>query len=157
LIKVVLFDIDGVVTDGTVWLDQDGREIKRMSMVDIDAIHDLHRHGFILGAITGETEEKCLFFRKRFHWDYFYSGVKDKLDVLNKIRKQEQVDPSEICYIGDGWYDVQPLKNVGLSVCPKNAIPEVLEVADVCLSKSGGDGCLWELRRLLLEYNEKGV
>jgi D-sedoheptulose 7-phosphate isomerase len=151
LIKAVLFDIDGVLTDGTVSVDQDGREVKRMSLIDIDAVHDIKRQGFIIGAITGESAEKCSYFKKRFPWDYFYSGIKNKLSIVKEIEEKTQLTPSEICYIGDGWYDIDPLSYVGMAVCPRNAIPEAIDIADICLNKRGGDGCIWELRGILFE------
>lgn len=151
LIKIVLFDIDGVLTDGTVLIDQQGHEQKRMSHVDIDAVHDIKRKGFKIGAITGEPEEKCSYFKSRFPWDYFYSGTKDKLSIVKEIEKKEALTSDNICYIGDGFYDIDALKYVGLSVCPHNAIPEAKEVADICLEKSGGGGCIWELRRILVQ------
>jgi D-sedoheptulose 7-phosphate isomerase len=151
LIKAVLFDIDGVLTDGTVSVDQDGREVKRMSLIDIDAVHDIKRQGFIIGAITGESAEKCSYFEKRFPWDYFYSGTKDKLSIVKEIEEQAQLTPNEICYVGDGWYDIDPLSYVGMSVCPQNAIPEAIDIVDIRLNKRGGDGCIWELRRILIE------
>lgn len=156
MIKAVLFDIDGVITDGTILIDRDGREMKRISLTDIDAIHDIKRQGYIIGAITGEDTEICNYFKKRFPWDYFYKGKKDKLNAVKEIEKHAGLKADEICYIGDGFYDIEALCYVGLSVCPQNAIPEAVEAAKVCLKKRGGDGCVWELRNLLLEYRSKG-
>ena len=156
MIKAVIFDIDGVITDGKILINKDGQELKRISLKDIDAIYDIKRNGFLIGAITGENTEICDYFKIRFPWDFFYSEIKDKLGVIKGIEKKMGLSPKEICYIGDGIYDIESLLYVGLSVCPADAIPEVISSSMVCLEKKGGDGCVWELRNLLLRNNIEG-
>ena len=155
MIKAVLFDIDGVLTDGKIFVDQEGREMKRISLKDIDAVYDIKRRGFLIGAITGEATEMSKYFERRFPWDFFYVGIKDKLSVVKDIERRAGLTPEEICYIGDGLYDIEVLSYVGLSVCPRDAIPEAITAAKIRLNKDGGDGCVWELRKLLLADKSK--
>ncbi|MDR2590985.1 MAG: HAD hydrolase family protein [Oscillospiraceae bacterium] len=156
MIKIVLFDIDGVLTDGSLLVDYNGNELKQVNLVDIDAVHAIKKQGFLIGAITGENTALCNYFEKRFPWDYFYFGRKDKLDVIKEIETITGISSCEICYIGDGFYDIEPLSYVGLSVCPNNAIKEVKDIVDICLTRNGGSGCIWEFRNILLELKEKG-
>lgn len=154
MIKMIVLDIDGVITDGSVIVDTHGTEQKKVNLKDIDAIFELHRAGFQLTAITGEDTEIVGYFEKRFPWDYFYKNNKTKLKTLEEIAEQSGVSLQEICYVGDGKYDVDALSGVGLGICPADAIDKVKCAADIVLQQAGGQGCLWELIRILKEQNE---
>ena len=78
MIKLLVFDIDGVLTDGSIIIDSNGKEQKKINLKDIDAIFCLKRKGYRLAAITGEDKEIVSYFEKRFPWDYFYRGNKCK-------------------------------------------------------------------------------
>ena len=155
MIKLVVLDIDGVITDGTVIIDAKGTEQKKINLKDIDAIYELHREKFKLAAITGEDTEIVHYFERRFPWDYFYCGAKKKTEILKEIEQREQLLPEEICYVGDGKYDIEPLKYAGLGVCPADAIDRAKDASDMILQKDGGQGCLWELVHILNSYNSQ--
>ena len=78
MVELVVFDIDGVLTDGSILVDSRGNEQKRISIKDIDAVYELKRMGFQLAAITGENSPIVAYFQRRFPWDYFFSGCKKK-------------------------------------------------------------------------------
>lgn len=151
----MVFDIDGVITDGTVIINEQGMEQKKVNLKDIDAIFEIHRRGFKLAAITGENTEIVAYFEKRFPWDYFYKGVKQKTEKIIEMEKYAECLPEEICYVGDGKYDVEPLSYVGLGICPADAIDRVKAVSNVILQAGSGKGCLWELIDILQDYNNK--
>lgn len=153
MIKLVIFDIDGVITDGTITVDVHGNEQKKINIKDIDAIYQLHRDGYKLAAITGEDTEIVSYFRGRFPWDYFFQGAKQKTELIREIREREQLSMEEICYVGDGKYDVEPLSCDCLGICPADAIDSAKRVCDMVLQKGGGQGCLWELIGILRDYN----
>lgn len=153
MIRLMIFDIDGVLTDGSIMIDEQGREQKKINLKDIDAIFELKRRGFLLAAITGESSNIVSYFQKRFPWDYFYSGKKHKLEAIHQLETETGVTSSEICYIGDGKYDVEPLEYAKLGICPADAIDTAKQAADVILQNSGGAGCLWELVEILNKYN----
>ena len=140
MIKCVIFDIDGVITDGRISVDINGVERKNLNLKDIDAINDLKEKGYKIIAITGENSEKAKYFKKRFPWDIFYSDKKNKLQIIKEIEDRLSIDYSEICYIGDGKYDLDALKYVGLSICPNDAIDEAKKISTYILSKNAGDG-----------------
>ncbi|MBN3033556.1 MAG: HAD hydrolase family protein [Candidatus Saganbacteria bacterium] len=148
MIKIVVMDIDGVLTDGKVTFDSSGNEFKTIDYRDIDAIFELKRRGLKVGVITGESTSIAKVIRDRFQPDFFYSGCKDKAAALNEIRFQTKTTREEICFVGDGKYDVAAMKLAGLAVCPANAVPAVKAVANRQLKCAGGAGCLLEL----LEY-----
>lgn len=152
MIELVIFDIDGVLTDGSILVDPQGREQKRLNIKDIDAIFELKRRGYQLAAVTGEKTEIVGYFRSRFPWDYFYSGCKKKLEIVRTLVKERGLSMEQVAYIGDGKYDLEILPHVGLSVCPADAILEARLQADVVLHRAGGEGCIWELLSILDTY-----
>ena len=154
MIKLIVFDIDGVITDGTVIVDVNGTEQKKLNLKDVDAIYELHKQGYKLAAITGENTEIVSYFEKRFPWDYFFRGAKQKTDIIREIQDKGSFQAEEICYVGDGKYDVEPLAYVGLGICPADAIDRAKQAAGMILQKEGGQGCLWELIRILQNYND---
>ncbi len=154
MIELIVLDIDGVVTDGSVIIDSDGKEQKQVNLKDIDAIFELHRRGYKLAAVTGEETEIVGYFEKRFPWEYFYRGSRTKKETMRQIEEGSGISREHICYVGDGKYDVEPLSYAGLGVCPANAIDRAKAAADIILQNDGGKGCLWELVSLLEKYND---
>jgi D-sedoheptulose 7-phosphate isomerase len=144
MIKIVLFDIDGVITDGRITVDEDGRESKHVSLRDIDAVYEIKRQGYKIGAITGEKTRITEYFERRFPWDYFYRGCKSKVDAIKDIERSEGVRGDEICYVGDAKYDIEAMEYAGFSVSPCDAIAPGRERAEVVLGASGR-GALWAL------------
>lgn len=155
MIELIVFDIDGVITDGSVIIDSNGREQKQVNLKDIDAIFELHRRGYKLAAITGEDTEIVYYFEKRFPWEYFYRGNKTKKETMQLIEKGTGITRERICYIGDGKYDVEPLTYAGLGLCPANAIDKAKNAADIILQNEGGKGCIWEMISILEKYNDE--
>lgn len=153
MIELIVFDIDGVITDGSVIIDMNGNEQKKVNMKDVDAIFELHQRGFRLAAITGEETKIVNYFEKRFPWEYFFKGSKTKSETLKQVEEGTGVKKENICYIGDGKYDVEPLLYAGLGLCPANAIDRAKAAADIVLQNNGGEGCIWELLSVLENYN----
>lgn len=153
MIKLVIFDIDGVITDGSIIVDENGTEQKTVSLKDIDAIFELKAIGFKIAAITGESTPIVNYFEKRFPWNYFYKGCKNKLEVIKEIEQKSNLSISEICYIGDGKYDVSALKYCCLGICPSDAVDKARQASDIILQNKAGEGCLWELLNILENYN----
>lgn len=155
MIELIVFDIDGVITDGSVIIDSKGVEQKQINLKDIDAIYELHNRGYRLAAITGEDTDIVDYFEKRFPWEFFYRGNKTKKQTIQLIENETGISRINICYIGDGKYDVEPLTYAGLGVCPANAIDRAKCAADIILQNDGGKGCIWELVSILEKYNDE--
>lgn len=153
MIKLVILDIDGVITDGKVYFDAEGREIKTINYKDIDTIFQIKKN-YKLAFITGENSDMSNYFQKRFNPDFFYKGIKDKINIIREIEKKLNIDKSEICFVGDSKHDLEAIKYVGLGVCPKDAVDEVKEITDVILEKKCGDSCLAELINILDKVNK---
>ena len=153
MIRVVLLDIDGVLTDGKVTVDSNGKEYKTLDFRDIDAVYTLRGAGIKVGLVTGEDTPIAKYFKNRFKPDYFYSGCKEKLAAVEEVIAQSGAAPDEICYMGDGKLDLPVFRNVECTAAPANAIREVRELAKYKLERAGGDGCVMDLAELILSLN----
>lgn len=151
MIRIILLDIDGVLTDGKVMMDAMGNEFKTINFKDLDAVFEMKRRGLKVGLITGEATPVTEIFKDRFQPDFFFSGCKDKPAALESILKQSGAHRDEVCYVGDGIHDVPILKKVKFAACPQNAIVEVKQRCNIHLKHNGGDGCIWELMGWIMD------
>lgn len=147
--RLLIFDIDGVLTDGTVQVDGHGQEYKRFLLNDIDALNQFVRENMDIAAITGEDTALADYFSKKVPWKYFEKGCKQKLEVFQRILQLEACSPEEVAYVGDGLYDVPILEYLPKSICPANAIPKAKSAAKIHLKSSGGNGCVVELYEMI--------
>ncbi len=149
-IKMILFDIDGVITDGRKYVDGDSVELKTIALKDMDAFQLIRDAGYRIGCVTGEDTTFSRQFTNLCMLDYVRIGCKQKEEALKEIEERYHITSSEICYVGDGKYDIPVLKKVKLAVCPNDAIEEVKQVSDVVLKRKGGEGCIAEIYSLLV-------
>ena len=147
-VKAVVFDIDGVITDGKKYLCGQ-EETKSVALKDLDAIHMLKEEGYIVGAITGENTKFAQRLKEELQLNFFVLGCKQKWDELQEIIKNYNISKSEVCYIGDGKYDIDALQHAGVSICPADAIYEVREISKYVLTTPGGKGCIAEVYTML--------
>ena len=142
-IKALIFDVDGVITDGKKYTDGISQEIKSIAYKDLDAVNDFQKEGVIVGCISGED---TAFSRKIAETlDYCSLGVKNKRRMLEEFSDKYNIESRYICYIGDGKYDIEALEYAGLPVCPHDAIHKVKKVSDIILDTFGGQGCIAEV------------
>ncbi len=148
-LKIIVFDIDGVITDGRVLVDEHGKESKFFSLRELDSLNSIKNAGYLIAAITGESTPIVDYFRNRIPWDYYFCGCKDKVAKLKYLEELENITSDEICYIGDGKYDIQAITYAGFGMCPSDGLIEAKEVADMVLNGKGGVDCVQEIERLL--------
>lgn len=142
-IQALFFDIDGVITDGKKYTDGKLQEVKSIAYKDLDAIKAFQSECIVVGCISGED---TIFSQNlAVNLDYKALGEKNKKKILERFSIEQQIDRENICYIGDGKYDIEVLEYAGLAVCPQDAVYEVKNVADIILDTSGGQGCIAEL------------
>ncbi len=153
MIKLVLLDIDGVITNGKIYINELGEEVKQVDFKDIDAVYNLKEKNYLIGMITGEDTRIVSWFKNKFKPDYFFSGKKDKLSIIEELELNAKISKEQICFVGDSKHDFESIKYVGLGVCPNDAIYEVREVADIVLQAKGGYGCIHELIAILEQHN----
>lgn len=145
MIEVALFDIDGILTDGTVSIDSSGREIKRLCFDDIDAIFELKRAGIKVGFLSGESDYFTQYVKQRFSPDIFMDGCKDKFKAFKAFEQELKLDVSKAAYVGDSKKDVELLNYVNYSFSPSDAVPLARKVAKVVLISKRGEGVVREV------------
>jgi YrbI family 3-deoxy-D-manno-octulosonate 8-phosphate phosphatase len=143
-----VFDIDGVVTDGCVYVGKGGEEQKRLNLKDIDALYELAERGYSIVAVTAESNEFTEWVSRRFPWKLFFSGVKNKSVAVQQLRADNQIEKGCLIYIGDSKKDLNAFMQADYRICPSDAIDDVLKVVDVILRRPSGTGALWELIEL---------
>jgi YrbI family 3-deoxy-D-manno-octulosonate 8-phosphate phosphatase len=149
-----MLDIDGVLTDGKLTLDENGRELKTVSYRDIDAMFLAQRRGVQLVLVTGETSPWVEMIARRLEIKYVYQGAKDKCRALQNICADHGIDLTEVCYVGDSTRDVGALAMVGLSLVPADASPAARTVAHRVLKERGGNGAVAEAVEIVLQTLE---
>jgi len=150
-IKLVVFDVDGVMTDGGMFYTEGGEEFKKFNAKDGLAIRRLKQRGIITGIISHGYNTNMLQRRaERLHIGLLEVSQVPKLETLTRWCKDLGITPANVCFIGDDLNDEDILKAVGFSACPADAVDEVKCLVHVVLSKNGGSGCVRELIDLYL-------
>ncbi len=153
MIKTVIFDIDGVITDGKIYTDGRAEIYKTLAFKDLDALTELKKMGYILGVITGENNAFTDYLKKELSVGYFINS-KEKKKKLLELMQKESLRPEEVVYVGDGKYDIPVMEYVTWSMCPSDAIKEVKERAKVVLKTKGGEGCIAEVCKWIRDFGQ---
>ena len=154
-IKILLFDCDGVLTDGRIILGSNKTEYKCFSTVDGMGLKIWKKAGFICGSITGRSSEALEKRAKELSFDELHQGIARKGKVLKEILKRRSLTMEEVAYIGDDINDLPIGANVGLFFVPANHHESVKPYADYILNANGGHGVIREAVDILL--SNKGL
>jgi len=149
-IKLVIFDVDGVLTDGRIICDNYGNEIKNFDVNDGFGITLLKRAGIKCVILTAAGTPLVTRRAKTLKIDKVYQKCHYKIEAYKKVKKKFKVNDEEICFIGDDLIDIPLLKRVGLAICPRNAMPEVKDFSHYVSGKDGGRGAVREICDLIL-------
>ena len=144
-IRLVIFDVDGVLTDGSLYYGPDGEFFKVFNAKDGLGISRLAKNGYELGIITGRESPFVLRRAKDLGIQHVYQKKMEKLPVFEELRAKLNLNYDQIAYMGDDWIDVPILKLVGCAACPKDAMPCAKEVCNFCSQYNGGHGSAREL------------
>ena len=154
-IKLLLLDVDGVLTDGNLIYSHDGKESKSFNTQDGFGLRMLQDSGVEVGIITARSSEALTRRASDLKIAHLYQGSSNKLEAYKKICKNTGFKPFEISYMGDDWLDLVLLKRVGLSVAPANAVSEIREMVHYVTSQNGGQGAVREICDLILTAREE--
>ena len=152
-IKLILTDIDGIWTDGSMYYSERGDELKKFNTSDSAGILFSKFLNIKTGIITGEKTKLVEWRSNKLKIDFLFQGVTDKLKVATELIKDLGLEFSEVAYIGDDIADVPLLRKVNFSACPNNAPDYVKSEVKFILKKNGGDGVFREFVELLLTNN----
>lgn len=148
-IKMAVFDVDGVMTDGSITYDENGVEYKTFNAKDGQGIVRITKAGIITAIITARNNATVKHRFENLGMTRLFMGQKDKMVALKQLLEEYNLDLSQVAYMGDDLPDMCVLKEVGLASCPYDAIEEVKDLCHFISSKNGGRGAVRELTDLI--------
>lgn len=149
-IKLVVFDVDGVLTDGTLSYSANGEEVKHFNVKDGVGIKLLNVYDITTAVISAKDSAPL---HKRINdlgIPHFYPGCSDKWERLSELMDELWVEPSEVCYVGDDVIDLKVMKRIGLSITPADGFWLVKEHSDLITDAAGGKGVAREVADIVL-------
>jgi len=151
-IKMLVLDVDGVLTDCRLWMDSNGEWKRIYSVRDGVGIKALGEAGYKLAIITGSVAADVRARAKMLGFHYFYEGAIDKIPAFEKLLKESGISASEIAYVGDDIFDIPLIRAVAFGATVPEAVDEVIEVAQYVTKRSGGNGAVREVCNFILKY-----
>jgi len=154
-IKLLLLDVDGVLTDGKIVYADSGEQIKAFDVKDGHGLKLLMRSGAEVVLITGRESKVVLHRARDLGIQEVNQKITNKIEIYEKILKEKNLEDMHVGFVGDDLIDIPVLRRVGFSVAVEDAIPEVKEIVDYVTSKKGGEGAVREVCELLLKSQNK--
>lgn len=154
-VRLFVFDVDGVISDGVVYLDADGEMMRNCHTRDSLAMKLALQGGLEILVISAGTSEKV---RERMHYlgvKHVKMGVYRKFDELEKFCVEHKFSLDHVLYMGDDLPDYECLSNVGVATCPHNAVQEIRAIADYISHVDGGKGCVRDVIEQTLRVQGK--
>ena len=154
-IKLLLLDVDGVLTDGRIVIDDKGVETKHFDAHDGQGISPLKHADVDVGFITGRSSKIVQYRARDLRIQIVYQGIRNKADVYNQIKLTSGLEDDQIAYAGDDINDLPILKRVGLAISVKDGWAGLRPCVDYTTEASGGHGAVREIAELLLKAQRK--
>lgn len=157
-IRLVVTDVDGVLTDAGVYYSARGEELKRFSMRDGMGVERLRRHNIDTAFVTREDSPIVVQRAHKLRVSQLHLAVQDKRALLIRLLSKLGLSPSKVAYMGDDVNDLEAMRMVaeeGLTAAPSDAMPEVLEAAHFRTTLSGGHGAFREFAELLINSQKQ--
>ena len=149
-IKMLVLDVDGVMTDGSIIMDSDGREMKNFNVRDGHGLVMIQRHGIKVAILTGRTSAVVDHRARDLKITEVYQGALNKRAVFDQMLKKNNLSPEETAFIGDDIVDIPVLKRVGFSAAVADALDVVKKPVDYITANKGGQGAVREICEMLL-------
>ncbi|WP_263079766.1 HAD-IIIA family hydrolase [Endozoicomonas sp. Mp262] len=149
-IKLVIFDIDGVLTDGTLYYGSEGELIKPFNAKDGVGFRLLQKNGVAVAVITAKKSAPLAKRMSDLKVKHFFPGCHDKLAAFAELKASLSITDNQVAYVGDDVLDLPVMKNVGLAIAPADAYPLVLKYAHCVTGAKGGEGVVREVADLLV-------
>jgi len=150
-IKLLIMDVDGVLTDGKIIIDSDGRETKFFDVQDGFGLVMLRRAGLKTAILSARASRVISHRAKDLKIDRVYQDAYPKIDFYRKALRTFRLKDEEVCFIGDDLPDVEVLKRVGFAVSVPNGTPEAKQVAHYVTKNRGGEGAVREVIELIMK------
>ncbi len=154
-IKAFVFDIDGVLTDGTVHVTETGEQLRRFHVRDGYAMQRAVKNGYLICVISGGKSSSVNVRLNGLGVTEVHLGIDKKLDVYHEFIKQHALSSEQVMYMGDDIPDLPPMREAGLPVCPADAAEEVKALSAYISEKEGGTGCVRDVVEKVLKVQGK--
>lgn len=151
-VKLLLLDVDGVMTDGGLYYSADGVEIKRFHAQDGYGVVRAHEHGLRLAIVSGRSTPVVEARARTLKITDVFQNADDKVAAMRQIQHRDRLKDDEIAFIGDELFDLPLLRLVGLSAAPADARPEVRRVVDLVTAAKGGEGAVREVIDFIISH-----
>ena len=156
-IRMLILDVDGVLTDGRLYYDHAGSEMKAFNTRDGMGLKALQRAGIEVAVISGRKSGAVTHRMAQLGIRHVYQGREDKLDVFLEILRITSLDAAQVCFAGDDWIDLPVLLRAGLAVSVADAEEQVKQRVHWITRRNGGDGAVREICNLILAAQEKDL
>ena len=150
-IRLVIFDVDGVLTDGSLFLGDDGQEYKAFHSRDGHGMKLLQETGVILAIITGRASEVVRLRMEGLGIKHVFQGLQDKLPAYEELKRTLGLEDAQVAYVGDDVVDLPVLRRVGLAIAVQDAHPLVQQHAHWQTRSPGGRGAARDVCELIME------
>jgi 3-deoxy-D-manno-octulosonate 8-phosphate phosphatase (KDO 8-P phosphatase) len=154
-ITTFIFDVDGVLTDGSVTVTTDGEMLRTMNIKDGFALKTAVDAGFNVCIISGGSNEGVRIRLARLGIKDIYLGAHDKTEKLNAYMNRHNITATQVLYMGDDIPDYPVMKLVGLPCCPQDAVPEIKSISKYISHKNGGKGAVRDVIEQVLKVQDK--
>lgn len=151
-VKMLILDVDGVLTDSRLWMDSNGDWKRFFSIRDGVGIKRLIDSGYKLAVITGSKAEDIRQRVKNLGIQFFYEGAADKVPSFLELQKQSGLQAGEMAYVGDDIFDIPLIQAVAFGATVPEAVEEVIEVAGYVTKRPGGKGAVREVCDLIYKH-----
>jgi len=154
-IKLLILDVDGVLTDGGIILDETAKKIYRFDVHDGSGINYWHRSGHQAAIITGRASNAVTIRAEQLGIKLVYQNAKRKLDAYRQCLTDAHFAPHQVCYVGDDLPDLPVMRNCGYPIAVANAVAQVKAVAAYTTQATGGHGAVREIVEHLLKAKQR--
>ena len=154
-IKLIIFDVDGVLTDGSILISEDGVVSKKFNVKDGLGIKILLKEGFKVVFMSGSNSHSIKIRAKQLGVSKCIIDAKNKVMEIKKLKIEFGLQEYEIAYVGDDLNDLKVKQNVSLFISPKDAVSEIRNQSDIILQSKGGYGVAREVVKILLSVNQR--
>lgn len=154
-IKAFIFDVDGVLSRDTSPLNEDGDPVRTANVKDGFAIRIAINLGFPVAVITGGYIERVRLRHEKLGVNHYYDNVRDKTESLKDFMEKTGIDAKNILFMGDDLVDYKIMTEVGIPVCPKDAVSDIKTISKYISDKNGGEGCVRDVIEQTLRAQNK--
>jgi 3-deoxy-D-manno-octulosonate 8-phosphate phosphatase (KDO 8-P phosphatase) len=152
-IKLFVFDVDGVLTDGSLYVFADGEQVRKMNIKDGFALQLAIKKGYRVLVISGAHSDGVARRLEKLGIADVFMKVEDKSELLANYMSERNIVTEQVLYMGDDMPDYKVMKMVGLACAPADAMPEIQSIAHYIAIKNGGEGCVREVIEKVLKIN----